>query len=88
MLTSHDSAQELVQATEIHFADSILLVSLSDGRTISLPVDKIEWLRWLAEASPEQRDNWSIEPGGYAVYWNDLDDGIELMHLLGMQPLV
>lgn len=88
MLTSHDSAQELVQVTEVHFEDNNLLVTLSDGRTISLPIDKIEWLQWLAAASPEQRANWTIEPGGYAVYWDDLDDGIEVMHLLGMQPLV
>ena len=88
MLTSHDNAQELVQATEVQFDKSDLLVILSDGRTISLPIDKIEWLRWLSEASPEQRTNWTIEPGGYAIYWDDLDDGIEVMHLLGMQPLV
>jgi len=35
-----------------------------------------------------QRANWSLEPGGYAIYWPDLDDGIEVCHLLDMQPLV
>ena len=28
-----------------------------------------------------------IEPRGFAVYWEDLDDGIELNHLLSMQPI-
>ena len=49
---------------------------------MSLPLDRIEWLQWLARATPEKRANWSPEPGGYAVYWEDLDDGIEVCHIL------
>lgn len=64
-----------------------MMVSLSDGRIITLPIDKIEWLRWLAEASPEQQANWSLEPGGFAIYWDDLDDGVELCHLLSPYSL-
>jgi hypothetical protein len=88
MLTSQDKTQELVQAIDVAFENDTLRVSLSDGRMISVPLDKLEWLQWLAEASPAQRARWSIEPGGYAIYWEDLDDGIEVMHLLRMQPLV
>ena len=65
----------------------MLQVSLSDGREISLSLDRVKWLQWLAEATPEQRAKWSIEPGGFAIYWEDLDDGIEICHLLGMQML-
>lgn len=43
--------------------------------------------QWLDEATPEQRPNWSLEPGGYAVYWDDLDDGGEVCHLLAVEPL-
>ena len=56
------------------------------GISASRSKGSIGW-NWLAKATPEQRDNWSIEPGGFAVYWEDLDDGIEIMHLLNMQPL-
>jgi len=45
------------------------------------------WLKWLAQATPKQRANWSLEPGGYAIYWPDLDDGIEVCHLLDTQPI-
>ena len=76
-----------VSATGVRFVDNRLYVALSDGREISLPIDKIEWLDWLAQATPEQQTNWSIEPSGFAIYWEDLDDGIEICHLLGMQPL-
>jgi hypothetical protein len=48
----------------------------------------VPWLKWLAKATPKQRANWTIEPGGFAIYWSDLDDGIEVCHLLDSMPLV
>jgi hypothetical protein len=77
----------VVQATEVQFEGDRLTVRLSDGREVSVPLSKLEWLRWLAKATPEQRAHWSIEPGGFAVYWEELDDGFEIAHLLAMQPL-
>ena len=53
-----------------------------------LPLKHISWLAWLAAASSEQRAKWSIEPGGYAIYWEALDDGIEIQHLLTLQSLI
>jgi len=83
-----NNVAEQVSATDIHFDDNVLQVMLSDGRMICLPVDKTTWLQWLAQATPEQRENWSLEPGGFAIYWEDLDDGLEVTHLLGVHPLV
>jgi hypothetical protein len=65
----------------------MLYVVLSDGREVGLPVDRIDWLNWLARATPEQRERWSLEPDGYAVYWEELDDGIEVQHILEAQPI-
>lgn len=84
------SANEIfgqVTATAVRFSDKMLHVSLSDDREISLPLDRIEWLDWLAKATPEQKANWRIEPGGFAIYWDDLDDGVEVCHLLEMKAL-
>lgn len=78
---------EQVTAKKVRFEENILYVLLSDGREVSLPLDRIEWLGWLTKATPEQRANWSLEPGGYAVYWEDLDDGIEVSHILTLEPL-
>jgi hypothetical protein len=83
-----NNISEQVSATAVHFNGNMLQVTLSDGRIISLPIDKTAWLEWLAQATPEQRENWSLEPGGFAIYWEDLDDGLEVAHLLGVQPLV
>ena len=88
MLTSANKVvSEQVAATDVRFEKNILYVSLSDGRTVSLPLDRIEWLAWLARATAEQREKWSLEPGGYAIYWEELDDGIEVGHILTMEPL-
>jgi hypothetical protein len=88
MITLAASVTNEVKAIGVRFKENKLIVALSDGREISLPIDQIEWLAWLSQASPEQQANWSIEPGGFAIYWEDLDDGLEVCHLLGMQPLV
>jgi hypothetical protein len=87
MNTSQDDIAELVTVVDVQFEDDTLHVLLSDGRQVSLPLAGVSWLDWLASATPEQRADWSIEPGGYAVYWDGLDDGIEVAHLLGLQPL-
>lgn len=78
---------EDIQATHVQFSGPLMMVSLSDGRIITVPMNKIDWLHWLADATPEQQANWSLEPGGFAIYWDDLDDGIELCHLLSSYSL-
>lgn len=87
MSTSRDEIAELVTAVDVQFDDNTLRVLLSDSRQVSLPLETLSWLRWLYAATPEQREAWSIEPGGYAIYWDGLDDGIEVEHLLGLQAL-
>lgn len=76
-----------VSATSVRFDKNTLYISLSDGHEISLPLDQIAWLDWLCNATQEQRADWHIEPGGFAVYWESLDDGIELSHLLSLEAL-
>jgi hypothetical protein len=87
MLTSVNDQAAQVQARGVRFDGDVLIVSLSDGREVRLVLDQYEWLRWLVRASPEQRAKWSLEPGGFAIYWDDLDDGIEVCHLLSLRRL-
>jgi hypothetical protein len=60
-------------------------VELTDGRQVGVPL--AQW-PWLAAATPAQRRKWHIEPGGFAVYWDDLDDGIEVEHLLARRHAI
>ena len=78
---------EQVRAKNVRFTGNVLHVLLSDRREISLQFNEVPWLKWLAKATPKQRANWSLEPGGFAIYWPDLDDGMEVCHLLDTQPI-
>jgi len=84
-LTAKKSEQ--VRAESVCFTGGAIHVRLDDGREVSLPLNEVPWLKWLAKATPKQRANWSVEPGGFAIYWPDLDDGIEVCHLLNSAPL-
>ena len=87
MNTSTAKIAEQVHAESVRFSDSMIHVRLNDGREVSLPFNEVPWLKWLAKATTKQRANWTIEPGGFAIYWPDLDDGIEVCHLLDSMPL-
>lgn len=88
MATSPTSDADLkVSATGVQVSKDLLRIELSDGRAIEMRLSRVPWLRWLREASDEARSHWSLEPGGFAVYWNDLDDGVEVRHLLALSPL-
>ncbi len=87
MSTSLRNHRTTVSAVGVRFVGAKLHVELSDGRDLAVPYRKIPWLSWLAKARPIQRNAWSLEPGGFAIYWDQLDDGIEVCHLLAMEKL-
>ncbi len=60
-------------AINVRFTDSMLYVAMSDGREIGVPLSQFPW---LANATTAQRNKWHIEPHGFAIYWDDLDNGI------------
>lgn len=84
-MTTSIHNQTEISATNIRFEQNDLVVTLSDDQEITLPIVQTDWLKWLADATKEQRENWILEPGGYAIYWEDLDDGIEVCHLLNKE---
>jgi hypothetical protein len=87
MSTLTAKSTEQVRAKSARFTANRLHVRLDDGREISVPITEVPWLKWLAKATSKQRANWSLEPGGYAIYWPDLDDGIEVCHLLDSRAI-
>lgn len=58
-----------------------LVVTLRDGREISVPV---AWFDWLAEATEEQRRDLRIAEDGAGIWWNQLDDGVSVPGLFGL----
>ncbi len=66
-------------AKSVRFTNSMVYITLADGREIGAPLSRFPWLERAPQA---QRKKWHIEPHGFAVYWDELDDGIEIEHLL------
>lgn len=66
-------------AISVRFTNSMFYIALKDGREIGTPLSRFPWLE---QATPSQRAKWHIEPRGFAVYWDELDDGIEIDHLM------
>ncbi len=66
-------------AETVRFGDETLIVTLSDGREISVP---LEWFPRLRDATPEQRDNWRLITRGIGIHWEDVDEDIAVATLL------
>lgn len=59
--------------------DAMLVVSLSDGRKLSMP---LEWYPRLAHGSPTERNHWRLIGRGEGVHWPDLDEDLSLESFL------
>ena len=58
-----------------------LLVTLEDGRELSVP---LEWFRWLDGASDAQVADLEIIEFGLGIWWESLDEGVSVPFLLGL----
>ena len=56
-----------------------ITVDLSDGRTISVPLD---WYPRLVSATEDERGNWRFIGGGEGIHWPDLDEDLSVEGLL------
>lgn len=64
--------------------DDTLVVELSDGRTISVP---LAWYPRLGYGNPEERMNVEIIGDGEYIHWPDLDEDLSVSGILsGRKP--
>lgn len=70
-----------VLATNVSFTEYAMLVSLSDGREVSVP---LEWFPRLRDATSEQRNNWRFIARGIGMHWEEIDEDIAVTTLLRM----
>ena len=75
------AADERVAGVE--FTIDSLVVSLMDGRRISVP---LVWYLRLLDASDAQRNNWKISGGGYGINWPEVDEDLSTEGLLRGSP--
>lgn len=74
---------ELPRAEDVRVTNDALIVDLSDGRTISVP---LEWFPRLLHATPEERSNWRLIGGGHGIHWEEIDEDISVEGLVAGRP--
>jgi hypothetical protein len=55
----------------VKVTEGALIVDLSDGRTMSVP---LAWFPRLLHGTPEERNTWRLIGGGEGIHWPDLDE--------------
>jgi len=74
---------EIPSAQGVTVSESLLIVDLSDGRTISVP---LAWYPRLQHATSEERNHWRFIGKGHGIHWPDLDEDISVEGLLAGKP--
>ena len=67
----------------VQVTSDALIVSLMDGRAISVP---LRWFPRLFKATAEQRSDWKPCGGGYGIYWPTIDEHLSVDGLLRGAP--
>ncbi len=66
-------------AVDVSFTRDALVVTLSDGRTVSAP---LAWFPRLLSATAKERRNWRLIGRGVGIHWEDIDEDISVRSLL------
>lgn len=74
---------EVPRAVDVKVTKDTLTVELSDGRTISVP---LQWYPRLVYATSEERKNWRLIGNGEGIHWEDLDEDISVEGLIAGRP--
>lgn len=82
-MSSSSSSASLARprAASVRIDVGRLVVTLRDGREISVPV---AWFDWLAAAREDQRRDFRIAEDGAGIWWDQLDDGVSVPGLFGL----
>jgi len=66
-------------AEGVDFTADELIVSLVDGRKVSVP---LTWYPRLAAADDEQRARWELLGDGQGIHWPDIDEDLSVSGIL------
>lgn len=70
-------------AQHITVTEDALIVDLTDGRTVSVP---LAWYPRLLHGTPEERNNWRLIRKGEGIHWPDLDEDISVENVVFGKP--
>ncbi len=74
---------EIPDAIDVSVTEDTLNVELSDGRSISVP---LEWYPRLVHATSDERAKWRLIGRGQGIHWEDLDEDISVEGILAGRP--
>lgn len=74
-----------IRVRSVEFDADSLMVSLFDGRMISVP---LAWYPRLVEATPDQLADWKVCGGGFGIHWPQLDEDLSTEGLLRGSPSI
>jgi len=69
----------LAQIQKVSVSEDTLTVDLSDGRTISVPLN---WYPRLLQGTLEERAHWRLIGRGTSIHWPDLDEDISVENII------
>ncbi len=70
-------------AEQVTVTHDALIVDLSDGRSITVP---LAWYPRLMNATASELQNWRLIGKGYGIHWEELDEDISVEGLLLGKP--
>jgi hypothetical protein len=76
------SAEIQALAVDVSCSNEAIHVALADGREISVP---LKWYPRLLDATPKDRNNWTLIGGGLGIHWEDLDEDVTVESLLRLR---
>ena len=74
---------QIAVAQGITVTEDALIVDLTDGRTISVP---LAWYPRLLHGTPEERNKWRLIGNGEGIHWPDLDEDVSIEGLVLGKP--
>jgi len=66
-------------AQSVEFTDDDLIVSLVDGRKVTVP---LVWFPRLVEATKAQLENYELLGDGEGIHWTEIDEDLSVAGLL------
>lgn len=75
--------EAVVAVQHVGVTDEDLIVELTDGRTLSVP---LAWYPRLLHSTAEERKNWRLIGKGEGIHWPDLDEDISVENLIMGKP--
>ncbi|OYW58413.1 MAG: hypothetical protein B7Z40_22950 [Bosea sp. 12-68-7] len=76
------TAEELLieaRVQNVRCTDDRLIVDLTDGRELSVPM---RWYPRLLNATHAQRADWELAGAGYGIHWPQIDEDLSVKGLL------